>query len=321
MSYTIEIQPAGVHFESESNLLSDALEQAVPLAYSCKTGECGTCEAEVVLGNVNNGYDEIVNRGVILTCQAKALSNVTLKAKYHPELASQKQQVLPCKVGTFSYVTNDIIVINFRFPPTAEFDFLPGQYIDLNFKGVKRSYSIANKKNDINEFELHIRKVPDGKMSNSIFGQIKEGQLMRIEGPKGTFFVRDNNKSLVFIATGTGIAPVKAMVEKLLESKDQRDIYIYWGMQYKEELYCSELIQYAKKHKQVTFFPVLSQEVNWEGHKGYVQDAVLKDFDSLAEQEVYACGSLNMINEARQLFINKKLPSESFYSDAFTAAK
>lgn len=321
MAYRIEIQPSGVHFQSEKNLLDDALEQSIPLEYSCKTGECGTCEAEVISGDIDNGGGEIVNQGIVLTCQSKALSDAVLKAKYYPELASQKLQTLPCKVASFHYVTDDIVVIKLRFPPTATFDFLPGQYVDLNFKGIKRSYSIANAQQVSSGLELHIRKVPNGKMSEVVFSGLKENQLMRIEGPKGTFFIREGDKPLILLAGGTGIAPIKAMVEELLVNQDERDIYIYWGMNSPNSFYLKSLDEFAKQHAHIHYTPVLLSEEQWDGRMGFVHQAVCDDFESLREYQVYACGSPLMINAAQEAFVAKKLPREQFFSDAFTAAK
>ncbi|TKF23456.1 2Fe-2S iron-sulfur cluster binding domain-containing protein [Vibrio genomosp. F6] len=322
MQYNIEIQPAGVSYKSEENLLEDALSNSLPLEHSCKTGDCGVCSAEVLSGSIENEDGYIVTSGQILTCQSKAQSDAILKAHYYPELAHIKQQTVPCKVVSVEYPTDDIVILTFRFPPTAKFDYLSGQYVDLSYKGIKRSYSIANAKKETKEIELHIRKVSDGKMSDALFGQVKENQLMRMEGPKGTFFVKSNTKPLVLIATGTGIAPVKAVVEDLVEKQDPRDIHIYWGMQYKNELYCEALIDLVEQHQNIKFTAALSREES-EGtfYKGYVQEAVMRDFKSLIEYEVYACGSVSMINQAKDLFINNQLPSESFFSDAFTPAK
>ncbi|MEZ9753810.1 FAD-binding oxidoreductase [Vibrio cyclitrophicus] len=322
MQYNIEIQPAGISYKSDKNLLEDALSNSFPLEHSCKTGDCGVCSAEVLSGSIENGTGEVVTSGTVLICQSKAKSDVILKAHYYPELANIKQQTAPCKVASVEYPTHDIVILTFRFPPTVKFDYLPGQYIDLSYKGIKRSYSIANAKLATKEIELHIRKVSDGKMSDALFGQVKENQLMRMEGPKGTFFVKDNTKPLVLIATGTGIAPVKAIVEELIEKQDSRDVHIYWGMQYQNELYCEALIDLVERHQNIKFTAALSREES-EGdfYKGYVQDAVMRDFKSLIGIEVYACGSVSMINQAKGLFINNQLPSESFFSDAFTPAK
>lgn len=323
MKFNVEVQPAGVKFDSENNILDDALSQFIPLEHSCKTGDCGACCADIVSGLIENENGVLVTAGKILTCQSKAKSDIILKANYYPELVHIKQQTIPCKVSSFEYVTEDIVIIKLRFPPATKFDYLPGQYIDLNFKGIKRSYSIANAKKSLNEIELHIRRVPKGQMSDLLFTSLVEQQLMRIEGPKGTFFIKQNNKPLILIATGTGIAPIKAIVEELLFKKDKRNIYIYWGMQFAKELYCKELIELVKCYPHIKFTPVLSQdfEIEKDYKKGYVQNAVINDFDSLENMEVYACGSIHMINDAKKIFIQHHLSPDAFYFDAFTPAK
>jgi CDP-4-dehydro-6-deoxyglucose reductase len=321
MTYKIEIIPSGISFVSGSNILDDAIAQSIYLEHSCKSGDCGVCTADVISGLVTNGKGKTVSSGIVLTCQSRAESNLILKTNYFPELSRIKQLTVPCKVASINYVTDDIIILTFRFPPSVKFEYLPGQYIDLSFNGIKRSYSIANTNVITKDIELHIRRVPEGKMSTLIFGQVKENQLMRMEGPKGTFFVRDNIKPLIFLATGTGIAPIKSIVEKLVHSGDEREIHIYWGMQYKDELYCTELLNLAEIYRHINFTPVLSREETYIGCKGYVQDIVCDTYDSLAKFEVYACGSLNMINDAAKKFKERQLPSESFHSDAFTPAK
>lgn len=321
MSYNVEIQPSGVHFQSGNNILDDALERSIPLEHSCKTGDCGTCSADIVAGKVENEHGEIVQNGSVLTCKSKALSDVVLNARYYPELATQKLQTLPCKVESLKFVTDDIVVLKLRFPPTAKFNFLPGQYVNLSFKGIKRSYSIANAQQVSSGLELHIRKVANGKMSETLFSGLKENQLMRIEGPKGTFFIRKSTKPLIFLAGGTGIAPVKAMLEKLLADKDKREIHIYWGMNTEISFYLKELVGLAALHSNIHYIPVLSGDERWKGRTGFVHQAVCDDFDSLNDYQVYACGSPLMINAAKISFIEKQLPSEQFFSDAFTPAK
>lgn len=321
MTYQIRLKPSDASFHSENNLLDDAISQSIHLEHSCKTGDCGTCSAELISGSIQNENGDILTEGCFLTCQSQALSDVIIKANYYPELTLIKQQTVPCKVAKVEYLTDDIVVLNFRFPPTVKFDYIPGQYVDLSFNGIKRSYSIANAKKEDKSIELHIRKVPNGKMSDMIFGKININQLLRIEGPKGTFFLRNNNKPLILLATGTGIAPIKAIVEELIQSEEKRDVYIYWGMRFNNEIYCQELIKLASEFSHIHFYPVLSKEKNYQGLKGYVQDSVCERFDCLSDYEVYACGSLNMINDARKKFEKRQLLSDAFYSDAFTPAK
>jgi len=321
MKYNIIVSPSGVKFKSDDNLLNDAISQGVPLGHSCKTGACGVCRADVISGSVENEHGEIVSQGQVLTCQSSAHSDLVLKASYYPELIAIKQQMIPCKVTNVERIARDIIILRLRYPPSIKLQYLAGQHIDLIYKGVKRSYSIANALSDEKEIELHIRQVPNGEMSSLLFGDVKNNQLMRIEGPKGTFFVRSSDKPLILLATGTGIAPVKAIVEQLLLSRDLRDVHIYWGMRSADELYCKTLDDISSSNPHISFTQVLSRDDKWSGKRRYIQDVVCERFDSLEKFEVYACGSIDMINSAWEKFKNKRLPSDRFHSDAFTPAK
>lgn len=321
MKFNVKIEPSGKSFKSELNLLDDAISQSISLEHSCKTGQCGACTVEVLSGSVENEHGNVVTSGTVLSCQSKVLTDAVLHASYFPELSEIKQQTVPCKVSSFDYKTSDIIVITFRLPPTAKFDYLPGQYVDLSFKGIKRSYSIANAKKESKELELHIRKVDNGQMSELIFGNLAENQLMRIEGPKGTFFVRDRAKPLILLAGGTGIAPVKAIVEELVNNDDPREVYIYWGMPLVEGFYLDSLKTLANDKSNIHYIPVLSGDEEWNGRRGFVHQAVCEDFESLDMYDIYACGSPVMIETAKHAFYEKGLSQDSFYSDAFTPSK
>ncbi|MEZ9877378.1 CDP-6-deoxy-delta-3,4-glucoseen reductase [Vibrio breoganii] len=320
MKYSIEIQPSGVRFETENNLLDDALQQEIVLEHSCKTGECGVCSAQIISGSFEDKEGNKITSGEILTCQSKAMTDSVIQAKYYPELAGIAVRTVPCKVSSYDHVSEDIVVLSLRLPPTAKFDYLAGQYIDLSFKGIKRSYSIANVKSDSSEIELHIRKVPNGQMSTLLWDHLKPNLLMRLEGPKGTFFLRESDKPLILMAGGTGIAPIKAIVEQLIAQDSKRDVYVYWGMPTKSGFFLSADDLTASKPN-IRFIPVLSgSDDSWFGRKGFVHEAVIQDFDSLDAHEVYACGSPVMIDAAKLAFNEKNLPVDAFFSDAFTAA-
>jgi CDP-4-dehydro-6-deoxyglucose reductase len=323
MQFDIEVQPAGVNYKSKDNLLEDALQQSVTLEHSCKTGDCGVCSAELIQGKVENENGEVISGGRFLACQSRAMSNAVIKASYYPELVNIKLQTLPCKVSGIEFPLSDIVILKLRFPPTSTFEYLPGQYVDLIFKGIKRSYSIANARTQTKEIELHIRRVEKGKMSACLFApSLQLNQLMRVEGPKGTFFVRNGDSPLIMLATGTGIAPIKAAVEQLVEVNDPRSIHIYWGMRYSHEFYDAGLEQLAKEHENVNFIPVVSRDSKSDSSRvGYVQDVVIQDFETLSLFDVYACGSLKMIEQAKNAFEQKGLLASNFFSDAFTPAK
>ncbi len=322
-TYEVTIKPANIHYQASADisLLDAALANKFPLQYSCKKASCGICVADVVNGWIKNEHGEVVNSGAVLTCSSYAQSDVILKANYYPELATIECLTVPCKIATQHFVTDDIVVITLRLPPTTTFRYLPGQYIDLIHDDTRRSYSIANAQSTMAGIELHIRLLQDGEFSQ-ILKQSALNQLMRIEGPKGTFFIRNADNPIIFLAGGTGFAPVKAMVESLLASQSRRDIYIYWGMPHSTSLYTGIAKSWEIEFNHLHYVPVISSEdTNWQGRIGFVHQAVLDDFSDLSEYHVYACGSPLMINAAKSAFIAKGLNEAHFYSDAFVPSK
>lgn len=324
MSYKIELQPSGIYFDAATNasILDSALNANIHLEHSCKNGECGLCVAELITGSTVDEQGNEYSFGNILTCCTKPQTDLKLAANYYPELADIKQQIIPGKVDQILLIAEDIAVIKLRFPPSAKFNYLPGQYINITYKGIKRSYSIANAQSVTAGIELHIRRVPNGRFSDLLFNDIKKDALIRIEGPIGTFFVRDNDRPIIFLAGGTGFAPIKAMVEELLANKCKRNLYIYWGMPSAEALYSDIAEQWANSNDNVYYTPVVSVEVeNWPGRTGFVHHAVLADFADLSIFDIYACGSPLMIESAKKDFLMQGLNAKNFYSDAFTPAK
>lgn len=323
MTYKIKINPANIEYQAAADitLLNAALANKLSLEHSCKKGSCGVCTADVLAGVVKNECGELVSSGAVLTCSSYAQSDVTLKASYYAELADIECLTVPCKITSQQIVAEDIIVLTLRLPPTTTFKYLPGQYIDLIYGGVQRSYSIANAQSSSLGIELHIKLLQEGEFSH-ILKQSTPNQLMRIEGPKGTFFVREANNPIIFLAGGTGFAPVKAMVEGLLAHHSQREIYIYWGMPHSSALYSDIANTWATKFDRVYYIPVISSEdADWRGRMGFVHQAVVDDFSNLSNYHVYACGSPLMITAARAAFIARGLEETHFYSDAFVPSK
>lgn len=319
MTYKIEIQPANIHYpaSSDATLLDAALANQLALEHSCKKGTCGTCSATVVSGTVKNESGECVNKGTVLTCQSYAQSDVVLKATYYPELADIPCVTLPCKIDQQQFLADDILILTLRLPPTAAFRYLPGQYIDLIAGDLRRSYSIANIHSSAKTIELHVRLLSDGAFSQ-ILKQSMLNQLMRLEGPKGTFFVREAPNPIVFLAGGTGFAPVKAMVDGLLANDSPREIHIYWGMQRHSSLYTDVAKSWANAYHHVHYVPVVSSDdKEWSGRRGFVHQAVLDDLIDLHDYHVYACGAPAMIDAAKDAFTQKGLDASHFYSDAF----
>lgn len=324
MSYIIKIFPSSVEFtgKDDETILDSALSNDVHLEHSCKNGDCGVCESKIISGKVINAVGDVFSNGDrILTCNCRPNSDLQLQAHYFPELAGQVKKIIPCKVTSAIMGSEDVLKLVLRLPPTAKTKYLPGQYINLQYKGVIRSYSVANANED-DGIELHIRNVPNGQMSSLLFDDLKENTLMRLEGPCGTFFIRHSERPIIFLAGGTGFAPVKAMVEHLLQNKSKREIYIYWGMPTAKDFYSNLPAEWSTLFDNVYFIPVVSSNDEiWLGRKGLVHHAVMEDFSSLESFDIYACGSPLMINASKKDFIAKNLSVDNFYSDAFTASK
>ena len=314
--------------ESGETLLDGALRAKVTLAYSCRTGRCGTCKGHVRAGSTVAIHDEVglseLERasGWILTCVRSAASMVNLEIEDLGDVQLFPAKTMPCRIQALERLSVDVIKVTLRLPPTADFSFHPGQYIDvIGHGGIRRSYSIANAPSPEKQIELHIRQVPGGAMSVYWFEQAKVNDLLRLQGPLGTFFLRDvDGMDLTFLATGTGIAPVKSMLEGLARSTSlpaPRSISVYWGGRVVHDVYWNPA-DTGVRHE---FVPVLSRsDIEWSGARGHVQHAMLAKTHDWDRTAVYACGSEAMIHDARQQLVAAGLNERRFYSDAFVCS-
>ena len=309
--------------ENES-ILSSAEKNNIFLPYSCKNGRCSTCKCRLISGQTDIDSNELglsdkeKKEGWILSCVRFAKSDIVIDVEDFGDLKFPKANIYPCKISEINYLTNDVLQVILRFPPNVNFSFIPGQYLDIiGPNNTKRSYSIANNFQD-NLIELHIKNVPGGLLSNYWFNQAKIDDLLRMYGPKGTFFIRKNiPKKIIFLATGTGIAPVLSMIEGLRSSKInlKKQVSVFWGARFNEDLYVDKFKHLLDK---CNFFPVLSKpDKEWEGIQGYVQNALIEKNYNLKNASVYACGSDAMIRSAEEILIKSGLEMDNFYSDAF----
>jgi CDP-4-dehydro-6-deoxyglucose reductase len=320
----------GKKFEAQAGelLLDAALRQSVVLDYSCRTGRCSTCKGRILNGFTEASQqelglsDEERAAGWVLTCVRRVESNVEIDIEDLGDVSLPEAKTLPCRIQSLDRLSSDVLKIVLRLPPTSSLSFFPGQYIDvLGSEGLRRSYSIANAPRADKLIELHVREVAEGAMSRYWFEQAKVNDLLRLRGPLGTFFLREQaEKDLVFLATGTGIAPVKAILEGLEaqgESAQPRSISVYWGGRTPEDLYWST----ASLSRPIRFTPVLSRaDSDWPHARGHVQDALLADGPDLSRAVIYACGSDTMIHSAQALLHAAGLPKKNFHSDAFVCS-
>jgi len=336
MPHQVTIQPSGHQFivEDDETILGAALREGFALPYGCRNGACGACKGRVLSGQIDYGMHspnalkaEEKAEGRALFCRAKALSDLTIESK---EIGAAKDIVvktMPCRVEKLEKRADDVMLVKIRLPAKERLQFLAGQYIDFQLKdGRSRSYSLANPPHDDALLELHIRHVPGGLFSDQVFSTLKERDILRLKGPLGSFFIRDDSdKPMIFIAGGTGFAPIKGMLEHAFAEHTDRELVLYWGVRSLKDLYMAELPQqWLAEHPNFSFIPVLSNPQpgdHWQGRTGFVHQAVLADFDDLSGYQVYACGAPAMVDSARDSFVaTRKLPEDEFFADAFVYA-
>ncbi|AZR81685.1 2Fe-2S iron-sulfur cluster-binding protein [Thiomicrospira sp. S5] len=314
----------GPEFEcgGDVSILDAAVKNGYIFEYSCKTGQCGVCKTFLLEGEVIELQAQVAltdsqkESNQILTCCCAPKTNVLINAEDLSALHGIETKTLPARINTIKKHTADIIEVILRLPPTANFKFLEGQYLDVLQNSIRRSYSIASTSSQ-KEITLLIKRFENGKMSDYWFNHAKENDLLRIEGPKGTFFLRDYTKPLLFLATGTGIAPIMSILNNLEENENFQQcqpITVYWGNRYAEKF----VWQPEFKKINVDFIKVCSKpSENWVGEVGYLQNIAIQKQPGLVDCAVYACGSNAMIKSAKQLFTEAGLPENQFYSDAF----
>jgi CDP-4-dehydro-6-deoxyglucose reductase len=331
--HSITIQPSGQQFQVEDGeaVLAAALRQGLVLPYRCKNGACGTCKGKIVSGTVDYGVyqpkalpDEDKARGKALFCQAKPLTDLVIEARTISAVKGIEVNTLPCRVQKLERLADDVMALHLKLPANEKLVFLPGQYLEFLLKdGSRRSFSMANPPHDAELLQLHVRHVAGGQFTDHVFGKMKERDILRFEGPLGTFFLRDDSaKPIVFVASGTGFAPIKSIIEAAVNKGVARPMTLYWGGRRPRDLYMNALAEGWAAQELLKYVPVVSEalpEDGWGGRSGFVHRAVMADFPDLSGHQVYACGVPVMVDAARKDFTSAcRLPEDEFYADSFT---
>lgn len=338
MNFQVTVQPSGRVFEveREETLLGAAIRQGVGLPYGCKDGACGSCKSKLLEGRVIHGAHqpktltpEEEAAGFVLTCCATPQTDCTLEARTVPGAGEFPVLKLPSRVLSLTKPAADVAVLRLQLPANQNFQFHAGQYVEFILRdGARRSYSMANAPHNLGTpaaIELHIRHMPGGKFTDHVFGAMKEKDILRMEGPFGSFFLReDSDKPIVLLASGTGFAPIKAIIERIEHLGLSRPVSLYWGCRSQADLYLHDwALQAAARLPQLRYVPVLSEpkaEDGWAGRTGFVHQAVMADFPDLGGHQVYACGAPVMVESAQRDFVALcQLPAEEFYADSFTS--
>jgi CDP-4-dehydro-6-deoxyglucose reductase len=336
MSFNVTVLPSGRSFTANTDeaLLTAAIRQGIGLPYGCKDGACGSCKCKKLEGTVTHGPHQLKalsheeeTSGFILTCCGVAHSDLVLESRQVTDESAFPIKKIPTRVSTMARASHDMMVIRLQLPASDVFKYHAGQYVEfLLAGGDRRSYSMANAPHtqiDNPGLELHIRHMPGGKFTEHVFGAMKEKDILRIEGPYGSFFLReDSDKPMVLLASGSGFAPIKALIEHMQYKRITRPAVLYWGGRRPVDLYMKGWVQ-AKlaEMPNLHYVPVISNalpEDAWTGRTGFVHQAVLEDFPDLSGHQVYACGAPIVVDSARTDYALAGLPEEEFFADSFT---
>jgi len=333
MPFQISIQPSGhtLIAEDGASILRAALDAGFILPYGCRNGACGSCKGKIIAGEVDLGFasesalsDEDKAAGMALFCCAKPLSDIVIESHEVSTVKDIPVKKLPCRVHKLERLAPDVMVLHLKLPVNERLQFLAGQYIEILLKdGKRRAFSLATAPHDDELLQLHIRLVPGGQFTEHVFGAMKERDILRFEGPRGSFFLReDSARPIILVAGGTGFAPIKSIIEHAIHSKIERPMNLYWGARDRAGLYLPELpLRWTAEHPCLKYVPVLSDadaSDAWPGRVGLVHQAVLDDYADLSGHQVYACGAPPMIDAARRDFMSRGLPAEEFFADSFT---
>ncbi|VTU27838.1 CDP-6-deoxy-L-threo-D-glycero-4-hexulose-3-dehydrase reductase [Variovorax sp. SRS16] len=336
--FQITVEPSGRHFmaQADETILAAGIRQGIGLPYGCKDGACGSCKCRKLSGSVIlashqskalSAEEELA--GFVLTCRAHAESDVVLESRQVSEAGAFPIRKMPARVQALAKQSHDVLMLRLQLPAGEPLQFHAGQYIEFILRdGTRRSYSMANAPHTLQTpgtgIELHIRHLPGGKFTDHVFGAMKEKEILRIEGPYGSFFLReDSDKPMVLLASGTGFAPIKALLEHMRFKAIERPATLYWGGRRPEDLYMDDWVRtQVAEMPHLRYVPVISNAVpedNWTGRTGFVHRAVMEDFADLSGHQVYACGAPVVVDSAKRDYVAERgLSEDEFYADAFT---
>jgi CDP-4-dehydro-6-deoxyglucose reductase len=333
--FSVVVQPSGrsFHVAPGEAVLAAGIRQGIGLPYGCKDGACGSCKCKLVSGAVTHGTHQLKAlsaeeeaAGFVLTCCAQAQSDLVLESRQVTEVGALPIKKMPTRVISLTKKSDDVIVLQLQMPANDSFAYRAGQYVEFILRdGARRSYSMASAPSLGPSLELHIRHMPGGKFTDHVFGAMKEKEILRVEGPFGSFFLReDSDKPIILLASGTGFAPIKALIEHMQHLGTERSVTLYWGGRRPADLYMQDWVatqQQTMPH--LRYIPVVSDalaEDQWTGRSGFVHRAVLQDFPDLSGHQVYACGAPIVIESARRDFAAQaQLPPDEFFADSFTS--
>lgn len=332
---SVTVQPSGRSFavQTGETVLEAGIRQGIALPYGCKDGACGSCKCRKVSGAVVHGphQDKALSaqeesEGFVLTCCAKPQTDLVLESRQVTEVGALPVKKMPARVAHLERQSDDVIVLKLQLPANDAFLYRAGQFVEFILRdGTRRSYSMATAPHLDSGLEFHIRHMPGGKFTDYVFSSLKDKEILRLEGPFGSFGLReDSTKPIILLASGTGFAPIKAILEHMRHIGSQRAATLYWGGRRPSDLYMDAWIkEHLTLMPTLRYVPVVSDATaqdHWTGRTGFVHQAVLADHPDLHAYQVYACGAPVVVESARRDFSAlASLPPDEFYADAFTS--
>jgi len=339
MTFHIKINQSGHQFtvEADESVLDAAIRQGIGLPYGCRNGQCGNCQARIKSGTFR--YQHPISAlgpdqqaaGQALLCQAFPESDLEIEIEELTHTRDVPTRRFPAKVTGIKQISHDVIQVLLSLPSNFRLAYFAGQYLNFILNdGRRRSFSIANAPHEDGHIELHVRHVPGGEFTADVFDGMQLKDIVRIEAPMGTFFLREKSQRIaILMAGGTGFAPIKAIVEHVIAKNLPRELHIYWGARQFADLYFhQQALNWSQQYKNIHYTPVLSDPIssdsdaanNWSGRNGFVHEMVLEDFKDLSNIEVYASGPPVMVYAGRDAFVEQGMDSTHYYSDAFEFA-
>jgi CDP-4-dehydro-6-deoxyglucose reductase len=331
--FEVTIDGSGKTFQVREgeNILVAALRQGVMLPYSCKNGTCGSCKGVLKSGEVHYPFHPPLALeksdfadGYALMCQAEPIEDLVIQIREIEAVRDLQVRMLPARVLEKTLLADNVVRLQLKLPASQRLQFLAGQYIDVLLSGGKRrAFSIASCPSLENEIELHIRHVEGGDFTGHVFDELKERDILRLEGPQGNFFVRNDqlDRPMIMMGGGTGFAPLKSMIENLIEHGDRRPIHLYWGARTREELYLDELPEkWAREYDHIHYKKAISEpDENDDGasFRGFVHKAVIAEHTDLSGFDVYMSGPPVMIETAKREFGEHGVMEDRLFYDSF----
>ena len=332
MSHSVRLVPSNRSFklDDEHSVLEAALKSGISLPYSCRSGSCGSCRCQLIEGEVRYpeglpiGLGEAEHEaGTVFACRAHAVTDLVLEAQELTRLSEVTIKTLPARVTRMERLNHDVMGVWLKLPAVERLDFLAGQYIDILLRdGSRRSFSLANPPFENELLELHIRHVPGGNFTTRVFQEMREKALVRIQGPLGSFFLReDSPRPAILVGGGTGFAPLKSIIEQAIDNGISRPMHLYWGVRDVEDLYSDRPQHWLDLLPNFEFTPVLSEAGDdWSGRRGWVHEAVVEDYPDLAAYDVYMAGPPPMVTAGSAAFAAAGLPEQQLFYDSFDFA-